>query len=176
MPLYDFEGKKPVIGKDSFVHPQAVLIGEVVIGKNCYIGAGAVLRGDYGKIIVENGSNIQDNATLHAEPGTEAVVSENALIGHAAIVHGPCNIGQNSVIGMGSVVNTGCQIGPESLLAAGSVLPPNKTVPSRKIAMGNPARIVKDLDENMLNYNKAAVKIYQDLAERYLKGLKLIKE
>lgn len=172
MPLYEFEGKKPVIGENSFVHPQAVVIGEVVIGKNCYIAAGAVLRGDYGKITIGDGTNVQDNAILHIEPGTEAVISSNVLIGHAAIVHGPCVIKENVIVGMGSIVNAGCQIEEGSVLAAGSLLPPGKVIPSRKIAMGNPARVVKDVDENMLNYNQLAVKVYQDLARRSFAGLK----
>ncbi|SHG96755.1 phenylacetic acid degradation protein [Thermosyntropha lipolytica DSM 11003] len=172
MPLYEFEGKKPVIGENSFVHPQATVIGEVIIGKNCYIAAGTVLRGDYGKITIGDGSNIQDNAVLHAEPGTEAVIAENVLIGHSAIVHGPCYVGEYAIIGMGAIVNNGCRIEPEAVLAAGSLLPPGKTIPSRKIAMGNPAKVVKDVDENMLNYNKLAVKIYQDLAQRSFNGLK----
>lgn len=172
MPLYEFEGKKPVIGENSFVHPQATVIGEVIIGKNCYIAAGAVLRGDYGKITIGDGSNIQDNAILHIEPGTEAIIGANVLIGHAAIVHGPCVVKENVIIGMGSIVNAGCQIEAEAMLAAGSLLPPGKTIPNRKIAMGNPAKVVKDIDENMLNYNRIGVKIYQDLAQRSFNGLK----
>lgn len=172
MPLYEFEGKKPVIGKNSFVHPQAVIIGDVTIGENCYIGAGAVIRGDYGKIIIGDGSNVQDNATMHTEPGTEAVIGQNVLIGHAAIVHGPCLVKEYAIIGMGSIVNAGCQIEEGAMLAAGSLLPPGKTVPSRKLAMGNPAKVVKDVDENMFNYNQLAVKIYQDLASRSLNSLK----
>lgn len=172
MPLYEFEGKKPVIGKNSFVHPQAVIIGDVTIGENCYIAAGAVIRGDYGKITIGDGSNVQDNATMHTEPGTEAVIDKNVLIGHAAIVHGPCLIKEYAIIGMGAIVNAGCQIEEESVLAAGSLLPPGKTVPFRKIAMGNPAKVVKEADENMLKYNQLAVKIYQDLANRSLEGLK----
>lgn len=172
MPLYEFEGKKPVIGENTFVHPQAVIIGDVTIGKNCYIAAGAVLRGDYGKIIIADGTNIQDNAILHIEPGTEAIIGENVLVGHAAIVHGPCIVKENVIIGMGSIVNAGCQIEAEAMLAAGSLLPPGKTIPNRKLAMGNPAKIVKDADENMLNYNRLGVKIYQDLASRSFNGLK----
>lgn len=174
--IYEFEGKRPVIGNSSFIHPQAVVIGEVEIGEHCYVGAGAVVRGDYGKIVVGSGSNIQENSTVHSEPDTIAILEENVLIGHAAIVHGPCLIKRNATIGMGSIVSSRTEIGEESLLAAGSVLPPGKTVPSRKVAMGNPARVVKDVDDYNLVYNQVAVKLYQDLAERCIKGLKLIEE
>jgi len=174
--VYEFEGKRPVIGKSSFVHPQAVIIGEVEIGEHCYVGAGAVVRGDYGKIVVGSGTNIQENSTLHSEPDTIAILEENVLIGHAAIVHGPCLVKTKSTIGIGSIVCSGTEIGEESLLAAGSILPPGKTIPPRKVAMGNPARVVKDVDDHNLVYNQIAVKLYQDLAERCLNGLKLIQE
>jgi carbonic anhydrase/acetyltransferase-like protein (isoleucine patch superfamily) len=174
--IYEFEGKRPIIGVSSFIHPQAVVIGEVEIGDNCYIGAGAVVRGDYGKIVVGSGSNIQENCTLHSEPDTIAILEENVLVGHAAIVHGPCLIKHNATIGMGSIVSSNTEVGEESLLAAGSILPPGKSVPPRKIAMGNPARVVKDMYDYNLVYNQVAVKLYQDLAQRCTNGLKLIEE
>jgi len=160
----------------SFIHPQAVVIGEVEIGNNCYVGAGAVVRGDYGKIAVGNGSNIQENCTIHSEPETIAILEENVLVGHGAIVHGPCLIKSNATIGMGAIVSSNTEVGEKSLLAAGSILPPGKNVPSRKVAMGNPARVVKEMDDYNLVYNQVAVKLYQDLAERCINGLKLIEE
>jgi carbonic anhydrase/acetyltransferase-like protein (isoleucine patch superfamily) len=174
--IYEFEGKRPVIGMSSFIHPQAVVIGEVEIGNNCYVGAGAVVRGDYGKIAVGNGSNIQENCTIHSEPETIAILEENVLVGHGAIVHGPCLIKSNATIGMGAIVSSNTEVGEKSLLAAGSILPPGKNVPSRKVAMGNPARVVKEMDDYNLVYNQVAVKLYQDLAERCINGLKLIEE
>lgn len=176
MAIYEFEGKRPVIGMSSFIHPQAVVIGEVEIGNNCYVGAGAVVRGDYGKIAVGNGSNIQENCTIHSEPETIAILEENVLVGHGAIVHGPCLIKSNATIGMGAIVSSNTEVGEKSLLAAGSILPPGKNVPSRKVAMGNPARVVKEMDDYNLVYNQVAVKLYQDLAERCINGLKLIEE
>lgn len=174
MALYEFEGKRPVIGKDSFIHPQAVIIGDVKIGDNCYVGAGAVVRGDYGTIVIGNGSNIQENCVLHAEPETTALLVENVLVGHGAIVHGPCTIHKNVLIGMGSVISNQCEIETESLIAAGSVLPPGRKIPARQLAMGNPAKAVRELDENLLQYNAIAIKLYQDLAIRCQTGLKLI--
>ncbi len=176
MPLYEFEGKRPIIPDTTFIHPQAVIIGEVILGENCYVGAGAIVRGDYGNIIIGDGSNIQENCVIHSEPETTAVFETNVLIGHGAIVHGPCIIKSNSTVGMGSVINSETIIEKESLLAAGSVLPPRKTIPERKVAMGNPAKIVKDIDDTMLVYNQIATKLYQDLAARCMKGLKLIED
>ena len=176
MAIYEFEGKRPIIGKLSFIHPQAVIIGEVEIGERCYVGVGAVVRGDYGKIVIGNGSNIQENCTLHSEPDTIAILEENVLIGHAAVVHGPCLIKNNVTIGMGAIVSANTEIEQESLLAAGSILPPGKSIPSRKIAMGNPARVVKDVGDYNIVYNQLATKLYQDLAGRCLTGLKLIEE
>jgi len=172
--LYEFEGKRPRIGKDSFVHPQAVVIGDVELGDNCYVGAGAVVRGDYGRIVIGNGTNIQENCVIHAEPETICLIEDNVLIGHAAIVHGPCLVQHGVTVGMGSIVSTGCELEAESLLGSGSVLPPRQTIPSRKLAMGNPARVVKDLGENHIIYNQIGVKLYQDLAIRCQIGLKLI--
>lgn len=174
MSLYEFEGKRPLVPKSTFVHPQAVLIGNVELGEGCYIGAGAVLRGDYGRIVIGNGSNVQDNCTIHADLGDIAIIGDNVLIGHGAIIHGPCLVGEYSVVGMGSIVSSGCEMGSESLLAAGSVLPPRRTVPPRKLAMGNPAAIVKDLSEKMISENKIGLKYYQDMTKRCIDGFKLI--
>lgn len=176
MPLYEFEGKRPVIAKSSFIHPQAVIIGDVIIGENCLIGAGAVLRGDFGKISVGSGTNVQDNAVIHVEPYTDAIIKENCLIGHLSLVHGPCIVHENVIVGMSSTICNQCELEEGSMLAAGSVLPPGKKIPARKLAMGNPARVVKDLNEQLMEYNKIAVRVYQELADRCLAGLKLIEE
>ena len=174
MPLYEFEGKRPEIGKDSFIHPQAVVMGEVKIGQNCYVGAGAILRGDYGGIIIGNGSNIQENAVMHAEPGTTAQIGEEVLVGHGAIVHGPCIIHDRVIIGMGSLISNQCEMETGSFLAAGSVLPPGRKISAHQLAMGNPAKEVREVSENLAQYNGLAVKLYQDLAIRCQTGLKLI--
>jgi len=176
LPLYEFEGKRPIIASSSHIHPQAVLIGEVEIKENCFIGAGAVIRADYGKIVIGNGCAVEENCVIHAEPDTIAIIEDNVLIGHGAIVHGPCLIKQEVTIGMGSIVSTRCEIGPQSLLAAGSVLPPGKDIPQRKLAMGNPARVIKDLEDELLEYNHRGTKLYQNLSARYFKSLKLIED
>jgi len=176
MALYKFDGKRPEIDKTSFIHPQAAIIGDVHIGRNCYVGAGAVLRGDIGHIHIGDGSNIQDNAVIHVEPGSEAFIADNCLIGHASIVHGPCKIGQFAVVGMGAIVNDGGEIGEGSMLAAGSVLPPGRTIPAGQLAMGNPAKVVKDVHPQLLEYNKIGIRVYQELAARSLNSLELIVE
>lgn len=176
MAIYEFEGKRPLIGKDSFIHPQAVIIGEVKLGDRCYVGAGAVIRGDYGQIVIGSGTSIQDNCIIHSDSETIALIEENSIIGHSAIVHGPCLVQQNVTVGMGSIISTGCELENGSLLAAGSVLPPGHTIPKGKMAMGNPARIVKDVDAQNRYYNQMGVQLYQDLASRCLNGLKLIEE
>lgn len=176
MALYEFEGKRPVIGADCFIHPQAVVIGDVTLGDRCYVGAGAVVRGDYGTITIGNGCNIQENCVLHAEPSSTALLGEDVLVGHGAIVHGPCQLQSNSLVGMGSVVNNNCELETGSFLAAGSVLPPGRKIPARHLAMGNPAKPVREMSEDLLQYNTIAVKLYQDLAIRCQTGLKLIEE
>jgi len=174
MPLYEFEGKRPEIGENSFIHPQAVVIGEVKLGQNCYVGAGAILRGDYGSIIIGNGSNIQENAVMHSEPSTTAQIGEDVLVGHAAIVHGPCTIHDRVMIGMGSLISNQCEMEEGSFLAAGSVLPPGRKIPAHQLAMGNPAKAVREVSEDLAQYNGLAIKLYQDLAIRCQTGLKLI--
>lgn len=174
MPLYEFEGKRPVIPESCFIHPQAVIIGEVILGENCYVGAGAVIRADYGRIVIGDSSNIQENCLIHADPETAAILEENILVGHAAVIHGPCLIKSNSTVGMMSLVSSGCELGRESLLAAGSILPPRRIIPDRKVALGNPATAVKDVTDNMIMYNQAAIQLYKDLNKRCKSGLKLI--
>ncbi len=173
MALYEFEHKHPLISPSSFVHPEAVLIGSVEVGERCFIGPGVVIRGDYGKIVIGNGSNVQDNCMIHADVDAEAIIGDNVLIGHSAVIHGPCVIGEYSVIGMGAIVSMGCEIGRESMLAAGSLLPPRGTLPPRKLAMGSPAAVVRDLNDTNLARHRTAVKFYQELAQRYMVGLKV---
>lgn len=174
MPIYEFEGRRPVIPADTFVHPQAVIIGDVEIGSNCFIGPGAVLRGDFGKIIVGGGSNIQDNCVIHCDPGAIAILEENVLVGHGAILHGPCLIRQGALVGMGAIVSTGCEIGTESVVAAGCMLPPRYNVASRKLVMGSPANIIRDISEETLASGRLGVQFYRGMAFRCLAGLKLI--
>lgn len=165
--LYEFEGKCPRVESSSFVHPSAVLIGAVTIGKKCFIGPGAVLRGDYGSIIIGDGSNVQDNCTMHSQPDTALVIYENVDIGHGSIIHGPTTINNNVVVGMGSIICDGCEVGTGSFLGAGCLLTPNTVIPPYKLAVGNPGRIIKDVTEQHLDFSQKAVGIYQGLCSRY---------
>ena len=175
MPLYEFEGKSPQLASSSFVHPDAILIGHVIIGEKCFIGAGAVLRGDYGSIVIGDGSNVQENCVLHAQPDTTATVEENADIGHGSVIHGPCTIKRNVTVGMGSIICDGCEVGTGSFIGAGSLLTPNTIIPPNKLAMGNPAKVIKDVTEQQRSFTRLAIELYQGLCERYQTSLKLIK-
>ena len=174
MPFYEFEGKMPQLDESCFIHPDAILIGDVTVGKKCFIGAGAVLRGDYGRIVISDGSNVQENCVIHARPDTTALIEENVDIGHGAIIHGPCIIKSNVTIGMGSVICDGCQVGTGCFIGAGSLLPANSVIPDNKLAFGSPAKVIKDTNENQRIFTKAAVEIYQDLCDRYNTTFQLI--
>jgi carbonic anhydrase/acetyltransferase-like protein (isoleucine patch superfamily) len=156
------------------VHPDAILIGDVIIGEKCFIGAGAVLRGDYGSIVIGDGSNVQENCVLHAQPDTTATIEENVDIGHGSIIHGPCTIKSNVTVGMGSIICDGCEVGTGSFIGAGSLLTPNVVIPPNKLAVGNPARVIKDTTEQHRTFSRHAVGLYQGLCERYQKSHKLI--
>lgn len=175
MPLYEFEGKTPRLATSSFVHPDAILIGDVTIGEKCFIGAGAVLRGDYGRIVISNGSNVQENCVIHAQPDTTATVEDNVDIGHGAIIHGPCTISSNVTIGMGAIICDGCEVGTGSFIGAGSLLTPGMIIPPNKLAVGNPARVIKDTTEQHRTFSRVAVGLYQGLCERYQNTLKRVK-
>ncbi len=174
MALYEFEGITPQVGAGSFIHPEAVVIGDVKIGLNCFIGAHCTLRGDYGSIVVGNGSNIQDNTVVHMDVGTVALIGENVLIGHSCVIHGPCVLKDGCTVGMMSIVSMGCTMEEKSFLGLGSVLIPGKTVPSGMVAMGSPAQVVKEVSVQLQHYNTRGIMLYRELAGRCLEGLKRI--
>ena len=169
MPHYEFENKSPVVNHKAFVNPDAVLIGEVCIDAGCYVGAGAVLRGDIGAISIGKGTNVQENCVLHTFPDTSVILHPNSHIGHGAILHG-CEISSYVLIGMGAIVADGVKINPECMVGAGSFVPFKMEIPSRSVVMGSPARVMKALTPAQLNQIKAGLSIYQDLTRRYLKS------
>jgi carbonic anhydrase/acetyltransferase-like protein (isoleucine patch superfamily) len=173
MSLYVFEGRRPVVGRSSYIHDSAVVIGRVSIGESCFIGAGAVLRGDWGEIQVGDGSNVQENAVLHAAPEMVTHLSRNSHIGHLAILHG-CYLEEHVLVGMGAIINDGARIGADSLIASGAVVSPGTLIPPRSLAMGVPARVVRELSEQQLNFTRAATMLYQTLATRYPESLEEI--
>ncbi len=160
--FYTFNGFQPVVHPSSFVHPQACVTGNVVIGKDCYIGPGAALRGDWGEIILEDGCNVQENCTLHLFPGRQVLLREAAHIGHGAIVHG-AEIGRNCLVGMNAVVMDGVVLGENSILGALSLLREGEKIPPRSLVVGNPARIVKELDDAMIHWKSRGTALYQSL-------------
>lgn len=175
MALYEFEGKAPVISDhNTFVHPEAVIIGDVTIGDNCFIGPCAVLRGDYGAIVIGSGTNIQDGVIIHTEPGGSAILGENCHIGHGSMLHGPLKFADNVMVGICAVVLNGAEVEAGAVIAACSLLTNNARVGARKMMMGSPAREVKDVPEQLAIYTGLAVKVYQDLAVRARSGMRRI--
>ena len=162
--IYEFNGYKPVIHKSSFVHKEATIIGNVIIGKNVYIGPGASLRGDWGQITIEDGCNVQDNCIIHIFPGKDVVLQENAHIGHGAIIHG-ANIGKNSMVGMNTVVMDDANVGDECIVGALCFVKGEMQIPNRKIVVGNPAIIKGDVSDQMLNWKSKGTELYQELPE-----------
>lgn len=165
--LYHFDGKQPTVGTCSYVSDIAHVIGDVSIGRNCYIGHGAILRGDYGKIIIGDGTAVEEGTVMHAPPDETCVIGNRVTIGHGAVVHGKV-IGDHAVIGMGAIISIWADIGEWSIIAEGSVVKLKQTIPAHVVAAGNPAKIirqVKDSDEKFWNWGK---QLYIDLAKKYL--------
>jgi phenylacetic acid degradation protein len=165
--IYEFNGYKPVIHASAFIHPQACVTGNVIIGKDVYIGPGAALRGDWGQIIIEDGCNVQENCTIHMFPGTTVLLKESAHIGHGAIIHG-AQIGKNVLVGMNAVLMDDVEVGDNCIIGALTFVPAKMIIPERKIVVGNPAKIVKDISDDMIEWKTEGTKLYQQLpAELY---------
>ncbi len=169
--IYSFKGHIPVVHKSSFVHPLAAVTGNVIIGKNCYIGPGAAIRGDWGEIILEDGVNVQENCTIHMFPGKTIVLKEGAHIGHGAIIHG-ANLGKNCLIGMNSVIMDDAVVGDECIVGAMAFVKADMIIPKRKLVVGNPAKIIKDVSDEMIAWKTAGTKLYQQLPQDCFESLK----
>ena len=161
--IYQYKHFIPVIHESSFIHPLASVTGNVVIGKNVYIGPGAAIRGDFGKIIIEDGCNVQENCTIHMFPGVTVLLKENAHIGHGAIIHG-AEIGRNCLIGMNSVIMDDVVLGDECIVGAMSFVKANEVVPARSLLVGNPAKIIRAVSDEMIRWKTEGTKVYQQLA------------
>ncbi len=162
MAIYSFNGFVPVVKESSFIHPQASVIGNVLIGENVYVGPSAVIRGDWGQIIIEDGCNVQENCTIHMFPGTTVTLKKGAHIGHGAIIHGG-TIGENCLIGMNSVVMDGVNMEAECIIGALSFVPAKMHLPKRSLAVGNPAKIVKEVSDEMIAWKTQGTALYQAL-------------
>ena len=163
--VYSIDGITPVVDPSAFVHPTAVLIGDVIVGARAYIGPCACLRGDFGRIVVHEGANIQDTCMLHGFPGTDTVVGADVSVGHGAVLHG-CVVGRGALIGMNAVVNDNAEVGEEAVVAALAFVKAEQKIPPRSLVVGIPAKVIKKLSEQELGWKKANVLLYQNLARR----------
>ncbi len=169
--VYSIDGVTPVIHPSAFVHPEAVLIGDVIVEEGCYIGPCASLRGDFGRIIVRKGSNVQDNCTLHSLPGFDSVVGVDGHIGHGAIVHS-AELGPNVLVGMNAVVMDHAKIGESAIIGAMSFVRAGAEIPARHLAAGVPARVLRELSADEIAAKGAGTRAYQELARRSLASLR----
>lgn len=169
--VYEIDGVIPVVDPSAFVHPSAVLIGDVVIGPDVYIGPGASLRGDMGRISVGAGANVQDNCVLHCFPGRETVLAPNGHVGHAAVLHG-CRIGAGVLVGIGAIVMDGVVVGERSFIGAHSFVPSDMQIEPGKLVVGTPARVKRDLTEAEMAWKANGTSRYQELTQRSLATLR----
>lgn len=169
--IYEFNGFIPVIHESAFIHPQATVTGDVIIGRNVYVGPGAAIRGDWGQIIIEDGCNVQENCTIHMFPGVTVLLKEAAHIGHGAIIHG-ATIGKNCLVGMNAVIMDNVDLGDESVVGALTFIKADTIIPARSVVVGNPGKIVKEVTNEMLNWKTEGTKLYQQLPKDMYEGWK----
>jgi len=169
--IFEFGGFIPVVHETAFVHPNATVTGNVIIGKDVYIGPGAAIRGDWGQIIIEDGCNVQENCTIHMFPGVTVQLKEGAHIGHGAIIHG-ATIGKNCLVGMNAVVMDNVVVEDECIIGALTFVPADTVIPRRSVAVGNPAKVVKQVSDEMINWKTEGTKIYQHLPQDCREGLR----
>ena len=165
MAVYAFEEFVPVVHETAFVHPQAAVTGNVTIGRDVYVGPGAAVRGDWGGIVVEDGCNVQENCTVHMFPGVTVVLEAGAHVGHGAVVHG-ARLGRNCLIGMNAVVMDRATVGAGSIVGALAFVPADMQIPERSLVVGNPARVVKPVSDEMLAWKTDGTRLYQALPAR----------
>jgi len=169
--VYSLEGLTPVVHPSAFVHPSAVLIGDVIVGAGVYVGPGACLRGDFGRIVVGDGANIQDTCVLHGFPDRDLVVEADGHIGHGAVLHG-CVVRRNALVGINAVVNDNAEVGESAIVAAMAFVKADFVVPPRSLVAGIPARLVRELKDVELAWKRDATRQYQELAQRCRAGLR----
>lgn len=171
MAFYEFNGIRPVVHPSAFVHPQAAVTGNVVIGKDVYIGPGCALRGDWGRILIEDGCNVQENCTVHMFPGVTVLLKAAAHIGHGAIIHGAV-IGRNCLVGMNAVIMDEVELGDECIVGALSFIKQGEKIPARSLVAGNPAKIIKAVSDEMIAWKTEGTKLYQQLPKQCYDTLK----
>ena len=176
--IYQFKEYIPVVHQSSFVHPQAAVTGNVIIGKDVYIGPGAALRGDWGQIIVEDGCNVQENCTVHMFPGVTVLLKEGTHVGHGAIIHGT-TIGKNCLIGMNAVLMDNVVLGDECIVGALSFIKADEQFEKRSLIVGNPAKKIKEVSDEMMQWKTEGTKLYQQLPkemQQYFKAVEPLRE
>jgi phenylacetic acid degradation protein len=169
--FYEFNGIKPIAHESAFIHPQATVTGNVVIGKDVYIGPGCALRGDWGKIIISDGCNVQENCTVHMFPGVTVFLKEAAHIGHGAIIHG-ATIGRNCLVGMNAVIMDEVELGDECIVGALCFIKQGEKIPARSVVVGNPSKIIKQVSGEMIEWKSEGTKLYQQLPQQCRDTLK----
>lgn len=167
MPSYKYEGITPVVDPSAFVHPTAVLIGDVIIGAGCLVGPAAVLRGDIGRLELKAGSNVQDTCVVHCFPGKDVVVHENGHVGHGAVLHG-CTVGRNALIGMNAVLMDDTVVGENSIVGALAFVKEGTEIPANTLWAGAPAKQIRELSEKEIGWKSRGTEVYQHLAQRHL--------
>ncbi len=173
MGIFEFEGRKPLVPESCYIDSTATVIGLVEMGEECFIGPGARLKGDYGRIMIGDGSNVQENCIIHARPDCEAVIGSGVTVGHGAILHGP-SIGDNTVIGMGAIIPDFVEIGENCIIAEGTVLTNGTVIPPGSVVMGVPGKVKRELPPDMEMYPRMAADVYRDMARRYRVNIKEI--
>ena len=171
MPCYSIEGVIPVVDPSAYVHPTAVLIGDVIVGPDCYIGPAACLRGDFGRIVMHRGSNVQDTCVVHGFPAHDTVIEENGHIGHGAVLHS-CIVRRDALVGMNAVVMDDAEVGEEAIVAASAFIRAGMKVPPRSLAAGVPAKILRELTEQEIAWKREGTHTYQDLTKRCRASMK----
>jgi carbonic anhydrase/acetyltransferase-like protein (isoleucine patch superfamily) len=169
--IYEFDGFRPVVHDSAFVHPSATVVGNVIVGRDVYVGPSATLRGDWGGIVVEDGCNVQEGCVVHMFPGVTVVLEESAHVGHGAVIHG-ARIGRNALIGINAVIMDNATVGEECIIGALTFVPSDMQIPARKVAVGNPAKIVKDVTDEMIKWKTDGTRLYQSLPTRLHASLK----
>lgn len=169
--VFQIDGITPVVDPSAYVHPTAVLIGDVIIGPDCYVGPCACLRGDFGRLILEQGANIQDTCVMHGFPGSDTVVEQDGHIGHGAVLHG-CRVGRNALVGMNAVVMDNAVIGESAIVAAGAFVKAGAEIPARMLAVGSPAKVLRELTQQEMDWKVEGTLTYQRLAVRSLKTMR----
>ena len=165
MHTYEFEGLIPVVDPSAYVHPTAVLIGDVIVGARCYVGPNAILRGDFGRLVLYEGSNLQDTCVMHGFPNCDTIIEQDGHVGHGAVLHG-CRVGRNAMVGMNAVIMDNAVIGEESIVAALAFVKADMQVPARSLIAGVPGKIIRELTQQEIDWKTTGTRVYQELAVR----------